>query len=161
MLCISPAPILKFTAYLALPLRGVGFLIRRTTAKQQFPQAQLGLCLWEVRALISEDISKGPQECLPSPVYQSSLSDTDALLPSERELCPEQCCLLQLPPFAFTPCQPNCSQNDSAWLTRVTVITVQGDRFPLCRKPWVKVQLTFKTHQHRQCYAGVKCKTNL
>lgn len=68
------------------------------------------------------------------------------------------CSMLPLPTH---PAKPNCSQNDSVWLTRVTVITVQGDRFPLCRKLWVKVQLTFKTHQHRQCYSEVKCKTNL
>lgn len=77
LLWISLAPILKFTAYTALPLRGVRFLIRQTIAKQRFPQAQPGLCLWEGRALISEDISECPQESLPSPVYQSSLSDRD------------------------------------------------------------------------------------
>lgn len=78
LLWLSPVPILKFTAYIALLwVRGVGFLIRGTAAKQHFPQEQLGLCLWEGRALISEDISGCPQEYLPSPVYQSSLSDRD------------------------------------------------------------------------------------
>lgn len=74
---ISPAPILKFTAHIALPVRGVGFLIRGTTAKWHFSQEQLGFCLWEGRALISEDKSECPQQCLPSPVYQSSLSGGD------------------------------------------------------------------------------------
>ena len=89
------------------------------------------------------------------------LIETDALLPSERELSPEQQRLLQLSSFAYTAWQTNSSQSDSVWLTRVTVITVQGDMFTVCRKPWVKVQLTFKTHQHRQCFTEVKCKANL
>lgn len=88
------------------------------------------------------------------------VTETDALLPSGRELSPEQQHLLQISAFAYTACQPNSSQNDSIWLTRVTVITIQDDTFAVCRKPWVKVQLTFKTHQYRQCFAEVKCKAN-
>lgn len=57
------------------------------------------------------------------------------------------------------PTQP--ASQTPHWLTGVAVITVQGDRFAVCRKSWVKVQLTFKTHQHRQCFAEVKCKANL
>lgn len=95
-----------------------------------------------------------PAQCI-SP---HCLIGTDAPLPSERELSPE---LLQFSSFAYTACQPNSSQDDSVWLTRVTVITVQGDMFAIRRKPWVKVQLTFKAHQSRQRFAEVKCKANL
>lgn len=104
LLWISAAPIVKFTAHIAQPVRAVGFLIRGTKAKWHFPQEQLRCCLWEWRALISGDISECPQECLPSPVYQSLLSDRDRCTASKWKRIMSWAVLLAaaLPPCLHT-----------------------------------------------------------
>lgn len=143
----------------ACPSQPLSSCRRRHSRKGHFPQEKLGLWPWEGHWLqkTRRDIHRSidsAQVIDPHPI------ETDALLQNEREPRSEQQHFLPLFPFACV-CQPGSMQSNSFQLTRVSVISVQSDTFAICRKPWVKAQLTFKPRQHSQCSAEAKCQANL